>query len=99
MGGITLPEFIYPGATVRVMDWVGVVLSVEGTLVTVDSPKRVVFMQRSLDVLDYALAPDLWQPATIDELIADAAAQRKALASAKRRRARAGKNRPLQTMG
>ncbi len=88
VGRVTLPDFIYPGATVRVMDWVGVVLSIEGSLITVESPKRVVFLQKSLDVLDYSLAPYLWQPATIDDLIADAEAQRRELARAKRKRAR-----------
>jgi hypothetical protein len=87
-GGVILPEFIYPGATVRVMDWVGVVLRIDGNLVTLESPKRVVNMQASLDVLDYALAPQLWQPATVDELIADAVAQREELNRAKRRQSR-----------
>ncbi len=86
MGRINLPEFIYPGAIVRVMDWVGVVLSVEGNIVTLESPKRVVFTQSTLDKLDYSLAPWLWQPATVEDLIQDAITQRAALNRAKRRR-------------
>jgi hypothetical protein len=88
VGRVILPDFIHPGATARVMDWVGVVLSIEGSLITVESPKRVVSLQKSLDVLDYSLAPYLWQPATVDDLIADADVQRRELARAKRRRAR-----------
>jgi hypothetical protein len=90
MGGrVNIPEFIHPGAVVRVMDWVGVVLSVNGNLVTLESPKRVVNLKTSLDVLDYSLAPQLWQPATEDDLIADAFAQRQELTRSKRRRNRA----------
>ena len=86
MGRINLPELIYPGAIVRVMDWVGVVLSVEGDIVTLESPKRVVFTQSTLDKLDYSLAPWLWQPATMEDLINDAVTQRAALTRAKRRK-------------
>jgi hypothetical protein len=90
MGGrVILPEYIYPGAVVRVMDWVGVVLSIDGSLVTLESPKRVVNLQTTLDVLDYSLAPQLWQPATADELISDAFTQQEQLARSKRRRNRA----------
>jgi hypothetical protein len=89
MGGrVILPDYIHPGAIVRVMDWVGVVLSIDGNLVTLESPKRVVNLKTSLDVLDYSLAPQLWQRATVDELIADAFAQKDELTRSRRRRNR-----------
>jgi hypothetical protein len=72
---VKIPAWIYPGAVIRVIGFVGVVLSVDGMSVTVESPKRAIFCQTTLDVLDYALAPQLWQPATVAELIADAAVQ------------------------
>jgi len=85
------PEFIYPGAIVRVMDWVGVVLGIDGNIITIESPKRVIFTQTTLDVLDYSMAPWLWQPATMEDLIKDAVTQRAALTRAKRRGSRAKK--------
>jgi hypothetical protein len=91
MGRVSLPDFIYPGAIVRVMDWVGVVLGIEGNIITIESPKRVLFAQTTLDVLDYSLAPWLWQPATMEDLIKEADTQRAALSRAKRRGARANK--------
>ena len=77
---MNLPDFIYPGAIVRVMDWVGVVLKVEGAIVTVESPKRVILMQKSLDELDYSIAPQLWGPAAVDDLLQEAEIQQKKLA-------------------
>ena len=67
-----VPDWIRPGAVIRVIGFVGIVLSVDGTIVTVESPKRAIFCQTTLDVLDYALAEWAWQPATIAELIEDA---------------------------
>jgi hypothetical protein len=64
---------ITTGMIVKVLGFVGVVMSIEtegaALYITVDSPKRIALHQTSLDRLDYNLLPSAWQPSTPVELL------------------------------
>ena len=71
---LTRPDWLKVGALVKGVGFVGRVASVveqgESVLVTVESAKAVRLHQK-WDVLDYARAPFLWEPATPEDLQKD----------------------------
>ncbi len=78
---IAKPDFIKPGNLVKVNGYVGRIVelaeSENSLMVKVESAKGVRRFQRP-DWLDYTLAPDLWEPATVQDLLDDAEKEKRA---------------------
>ena len=69
---ITLPEWIKVGALVKGIGFVGriedILSSDSGRIVIKVSSPKAARLWQSPDLLDYTNAPDMWQPATRDDL-------------------------------
>ena len=72
---IAKPDFIKIDGLVKVNGYVGRIVDIAESdtslMVKVESPKSVRRFQKP-DWLDYAAAPDLWAPATVQDLLEDA---------------------------
>jgi hypothetical protein len=78
---IAKPDFLKPGNLVKVNGYVGRVVelaeSENSLMVKVESAKGARRFQRP-DWLEYTVAPDLWEPATLQDLIDDAENEKRA---------------------
>ena len=78
---IAKPDFLKVGHLVKVNGYVGRIVelaeSENSLMVKVESAKGVRRFQRP-DWLDYTLAPDLWEPATLQDLLDDAEKEKRA---------------------
>ena len=78
---IAKPDFLKVGHLVKVNGYVGRIVelaeSENSLMVKVESAKGVRRIQRP-DWLDYTLAPDLWEPATLQDLLDDAEKEKRA---------------------
>jgi hypothetical protein len=75
------PDFIQIGRLVRVNGYVGRVVEIAESetslMVKVESAKGLRRFQKP-DWLDYTAAPDLWSPATVQDLLTDAEHEKRA---------------------
>ena len=75
------PDFIQVGRLVRVNGYVGRVIEIAESetslMVKVESAKGLRRFQKP-DWLDYTTAPDLWSPATVQDLLTDAEHEKRA---------------------
>ena len=75
------PEFLKVGSLIKVNGYVGSILEIaesdNSLMVKVESAKGVRRFQRP-DWLDYTSAPDLWEPATLQDLLDDAEKEKRA---------------------
>jgi hypothetical protein len=75
------PDFIQVGRLVRVNGYVGRIIEIAESetslMVKVESAKGLRRFQKP-DWLDYTAAPDLWSPATVQDLLADAEHEKRA---------------------
>lgn len=73
------PDFLKVGAFVKGIGFVGRIVDItesgNSIMVRVESAKAIRLFQRP-DVLDYTLAPQLWEPATLEDFIRDADSER-----------------------
>ncbi|MFZ1709309.1 MAG: hypothetical protein WAW20_12050 [Anaerolineae bacterium] len=80
---IARPDFIKLNGLVKVNGFVGRIVdlaeSEQSLMVKVESAKGVRRFQRP-DWLEFNLAPHLWAPATVDDLLQDAEAEKRAAA-------------------
>ena len=78
---IAKPDFIRINGLVKVNGYVGRIVDIAESdaslMVKVESPKSVRRFQKP-DWLDYTAAPDLWAPATLQDLIEDAEHEKQA---------------------
>ena len=78
---IAKPDFIKIDGLVKVNGYVGRIVDIAESdtslMVKVESPKSVRRFQKP-DWLDYAAAPDLWAPATVQDLLEDAEREKRA---------------------
>ena len=78
---IAKPDFLKVGGVVKVNGYVGRIIEVaeseNSLMVKVESAKGVRRFQRP-DWLDYTSAPDLWEPATLQDLLDDAEHEKRA---------------------
>lgn len=78
---IAKPDFLEVGGLVKVNGYVGRVLEIaesdNSLMVRVESAKGARRFQRP-DWLEYTIAPDLWEPATLQDLLDDAEKEKRA---------------------
>jgi hypothetical protein len=78
---IAKPDFLKVGNLVKVNGYVGRILEIaesdNSLMVKVESAKGARRFQRP-DWLDYTIAPDLWEPATVQDLLDDAEKEKRA---------------------
>jgi hypothetical protein len=78
---IVKPDFLKIGGLVKVNGYVGRIIEIAESdnclMVKVESAKGVRRFQRP-DWLEYTVAPDLWEPATMQDLLADAEKEKSA---------------------
>jgi hypothetical protein len=78
---IAKPDFLKVGNLVKVNGYVGRILELaesdNSLMVKVESAKGARRFQRP-DWLDYTSAPDLWEPATLQDLLDDAEKEKRA---------------------
>ena len=67
-----LPDFIFPGAIIKLQGWVGVIvdiaLSKDKAMLLIKSPKNA-FRARYTEWLEYNLLPDEFSTATLEEFV------------------------------
>ena len=77
----TKPDFLKINQLVRVNGYVGRIIDIAESdttiMVRVDSAKCARRFQKP-DWLEYTAAPDLWEPATVEDLIEDAEGEKQA---------------------
>ena len=75
------PDFLKVGSLIKVNGYVGRILEIaesdNSLMVKVESAKGVRRFQRP-DWLDYTSAPDLWEPASMQDLLDDAEKEKRA---------------------
>jgi|WetSurMetagenome_2_1015567.scaffolds.fasta_scaffold1818141_1 hypothetical protein len=78
---IAKPDFLKPGNLVKVNGYVGRIVelaeSETSLMVKVESAKAARRFQRP-DWLEYTIAPELWEPATLQDLLDDAEKEKRA---------------------
>jgi hypothetical protein len=78
---IAKPDFLKVGSLVKVNGYVGRILEIaesdNSLMVRVESAKGARRFQRP-DWLEYTIAPDLWEPATLQDLLDDAEKEKRA---------------------
>ena len=76
---MTKPDFLKVGAFVKGVGFVGRIVDITESdttiVVKVESAKAARLFQKP-DLLEYTAAPQLWEPATLDDLLKDAESER-----------------------
>lgn len=76
---MTKPDFLKVGAFVKGVGFVGRIVDITESdttiVVKVESAKAARLFQKP-DLLEYTAAPQLWEPATLDDLLRDAESER-----------------------